>query len=968
MPRSVSPVFAGREQELQQLVGAFNEAAAGMTRVCFLSAEAGGGKSRLARELAMRIRDRAQVIEGGCPALCDSNLPYAPFIGAVRQLLRSVGIEEIRARVGESGVRELALLLPDFGVAHAHEGDRDIARGRFFEVMLNLFERAASPRPLLLIIEDLHWADSSTRDLLSFLVRNLDAPVLIVATFRSGNAELHSLLTELQRVGEAVSLILPPLTSDETAVQLQALLGQQPDAALVAAVHRRSGGIPLFTEALIGAEGNMKAGLPESLRDVLLSTVKELPDPTQDVLRAAALCITRIDHRLLAAVLNSDDETLTQTLRPAVAANILVSGADCYSFRHDLFRDAIDSNLLAGERIRLHRAFAAALEADPTLSPDRWISMRLAAHWRSAGDHERALRAAWRAASDAATAFAYPEELHMLEQVLDLWQHVRDPSAYTQAAYVDVVERAADVACWAVETDRGALHVETALHLRTVRAQGQVEGERIAALLLQRAAMRQQTLHPATLADLWAAVNLARRPTRTRAEALGQLCRALMIEGRYSEAAPPAAELTALAQDLGNDEFRIEATIIAAQLRAADPDERLREFEQTRAEARRNGSGRVEVLAYMAIADVLDQSGDHIRGVEVGRIGMQRASYLGQARYRGVIIAHTLARAQMFAGRWDEALEVIEEALSLDPKPFGRAPLLICRAEIAVRRGDLATAEQNLGELRSLADGPETQQLRTLPLDAIEIEYLLEKGDVSGAIGRAAKVLSIARRDEPRYLWPLLNLAARACTEGQRANSDRELNTQAQKLRPLLDEFGCELESRTRLDRAHAAVFAAERFGANDVQSSAASWSAAAALWRELDHPYPLAYALMRAAMACLALDRDASATQLQQAAEIATELAAKSLLAQINSFAKRSRVGGVEHEQTLVQKPFDLTRRELEVLRLVSAGHNNRQIADALFISVKTASVHVSNILSKLGVASRGVAAATAHKLHLFD
>jgi DNA-binding NarL/FixJ family response regulator len=126
----------------------------------------------------------------------------------------------------------------------------------------------------------------------------------------------------------------------------------------------------------------------------------------------------------------------------------------------------------------------------------------------------------------------------------------------------------------------------------------------------------------------------------------------------------------------------------------------------------------------------------------------------------------------------------------------------------------------------------------------------------------------------------------------------------------------------------------------------------------------------MRAAMACHALDRDASAAQLRQAAEIATELAAKSLLAQIDSFAKRSRPdgSGVVREEALIQKPFDLTRRELEVLRLVSAGHNNRQIADTLFISVKTASVHVSNILSKLGVASRGVAAATAHKLHLFD
>ena len=148
-----------------------------------------------------------------------------------------------------------------------------------------------------------------------------------------------------------------------------------------------------------------------------------------------------------------------------------------------------------------------------------------------------------------------------------------------------------------------------------------------------------------------------------------------------------------------------------------------------------------------------------------------------------------------------------------------------------------------------------------------------------------------------------------------------------------------------------------------------AAWDAAAAAWESLGQPYPLACALLRAAAAAAAAgDRDAAASRLQRAADLAGQLRARPLLAQISQLARRAHVEIAGTGPDGPAAPFGLTGRELEVLRLVAAGLGNREIAAELFISPKTASVHVSNILGKLGVASRGEAAATAHRLHLFD
>src|SRR5271166_2561837 len=330
--RAVSPVFAGREAELTALARAFDEAVGGLPGTVLVGAEAGGGKSRLVSEFAARLDGRALVLAGGCVELT----------AALRQLVRERGTAGVAELLSGWDTGELARLLPEFGAPPA-EADPDLARARLFELVLALLEALAGRLPLVLVLEDVHWADHPTRDLLSFLIRNLrHAAGLLVVTFRS--AELHrshplrALLVELSRMPGVSRVELPRLSHSQVQAQLEGILGRPPEPAVTAAVYQRSGGNPLFTEALVNADGTVSPGVPWSLQDQLLGAVKELPEQTEQVLRAAAAGGVRVGHELLAAVTGLDDTALAAALRPAVDANVVVTDADGYSFRHDLIR------------------------------------------------------------------------------------------------------------------------------------------------------------------------------------------------------------------------------------------------------------------------------------------------------------------------------------------------------------------------------------------------------------------------------------------------------------------------------------------------------------------------------------------------------------------------------------------------------------------------------------------------------
>ena len=242
----VSPVFAGREAELNVLVGAFENAASGLTGTVLVGAEAGGGKSRLVDEFTTRVAGRALVLAGGCVEVSAAGLPYAPFTAALRQLARERGTAGMAALLGARDTGELALLLPEFG-APPTRADPDLARARLFELVLALLEALADQRPLVLVVEDVHWADHPTRDLLSFLVRNLRrAAALLMVTVRSDELHrthpLRPLLAELSRMPGVTRMELPRLSRDQVRAQLEGIVGRPPEPALTNAVYERGGG------------------------------------------------------------------------------------------------------------------------------------------------------------------------------------------------------------------------------------------------------------------------------------------------------------------------------------------------------------------------------------------------------------------------------------------------------------------------------------------------------------------------------------------------------------------------------------------------------------------------------------------------------------------------------------------------------------------------------------------------------
>ena len=763
--RKVSPVLVGREAEAGVLDGVFEAAAGGRPRVVLVDAEAGGGKSRLVTDFTARVRGRALVLAGGCVDLGVAGLPYAPFTAALRALIREQGAAEVTGLLPGGNAGELAGLVPELGSPPAG-GDPEMARGRLFGLLLVLLEQLAARQPLVLVIEDVHWADRSSGELLAFLVRNLrQAAVLLVVTCRSdepGQARpVRRLLAELGRLEAVTRLELKRLSRGQVAAQLAGILGRRPDAAVAAAVHERGGGNPLLTEVLLNADGTLAPGLPGPARELLLGALSELPANCQRVLRAAAVGGARIEHMLLARVTGQDGTALDDALRPAVAAGVLVADEAGYAFRHELYREVVLWDLLPGERARAHQAFAEALEAGSPLSRGNMHlpSVRLALHWHGAGKDERALRAAWAAAAEAGAACAYAEQLQMLELVLDLWARVPDAAGQAGMDRAGVMEIAAEAARLAGEPERGLPLAEAAVGSLDAAH----DAERAASLLRLRAALRQQLLLPGQLDDLRAALQLAARPTRSRARVLGQLIRILRLRDRGEEAVALAGELQDLARQLGDEAFGVEAQIRLAHLGRHEARDIIAGLEEAAEAARRIGSGPLELLARVEISNTLQARGEYEAAIRAGQADLARARQLGLARYVTAPMAANLAESLVSAGRWDEALEVIEEGLALDLAPFGREHLLVCRGEIAAARGDLETAAQMVGELRSLP-AAEAETQRALPLARLDIRARLAQGDLDGAVAVAVLVPD-ARGCDPQYLWPLLAEAMRASSD-----------------------------------------------------------------------------------------------------------------------------------------------------------------------------------------------------------
>ena len=454
-PTQVVPLI-GRRDELSWLDRALARVRGGAPATVLLGGNAGVGKSRLVREFLGTARRTARVLTGRCPELGPVGLPFAPFTDMLRQLSR----DPAGPVLPDAG--EVLRLLP--GRTPPGEcPDPKGARARLFVQMLTMLEQLARQRPVVLVVEDAHWAGESTMELLSFLVDNQDAMagVLIIVTYRSD--ELHrghplcGLLSGLGRFGWVMRTELPGLSRGESAELLGLLLGGEPPARLADGIHRRADGNPLLIGQLACCARDRTGGP----RDLMLGAVYRLPEDTQDALRAVSVGGQRTGQALLTAVTGMGAMALTTALRPAVAAGVLRAGNGYFAFQHSLTGEALHQDLLPEEHTRMHHRFAGALQADPSLALPGRAAFEQAEHWHHAHDPAGELTGAWRAAAEAGRLLACAEQLALLTRVLELWSCVPSAGDLTGAAHGDVLRQAA-----------GAAHAAGHLHLSSALAQG----------------------------------------------------------------------------------------------------------------------------------------------------------------------------------------------------------------------------------------------------------------------------------------------------------------------------------------------------------------------------------------------------------------------------------------------------------------------------------------------------------------
>ncbi|SEG27183.1 regulatory protein, luxR family [Nonomuraea solani] len=956
----MSPLFVGRARELAALGDGLVKARAGASSTLLVGGEAGVGKTRLIKEFTGHRAEDAQVLVGGCLELGTEGLPFAPFTAVLRGLVRRLGRDGVAALVPGGNTRGLARLSPEFG-----EPDKDgaEARARLFEQVLGLLERLAEERPVVLVIEDAHWADRSTRDLLSFLIRyqRTAARLLLVVTYRTDELHrthpLRPLLAELGRVEWVTRVELRRLTRREAVALAAGILEREPSPADMDRIYSRSEGNPLFVEALL-SEAGAHESLPESLRDLLLAGVERLPDETQELLRVASAGGQRIEHDLLTAVAGLGEHELSRALRPAVAGNVLVVDGEGYGFRHALIRESLHDDLLPGEHVRLHTRYAEALERDLSILPAPRGAIELAHHWHSAHDSTWALVSAWHAAAAARKSTAYDEQLRMLSRVLELWDQVPDAAERIGHDRIDVLKQTATVAHLAGEYERAIAMASAAL----ADLDHDADPIRSAMVLRQRGLTRYDLGRDGYRDDLRLAAALvpADQP-RLRGQVLESLSRMLHRPQDWQEKIDTARLAMEIGHEVGDANVEAHALINLTWAHSCygDMEARLADYAKARRIAARDDAYNAVMRCAISESDALEGAGWHERAAQVARDGVEEAVQYGLARTSGTFLAINLAEPLVSLGRWDEALQVVEHALDLAPPAPYRASLQGFATDIALARGQFDRAEASLESSRSVLSRGTFRDQTVLPHLCREVRLLWVRGQLEEAVRAVGRVLE--EQDlviSPRYSWPLLMTFAQLFGAVPPSSPSAPL---AASLLTRLRELAPELAVEGDLQQAHQLTFRALT-DADHVKD----WDRAVGAWAALRQPYTEAKCLVGAAQAALSSgDRQGAAARLGRARELAGGLGATPLLEQLDVFARRARLGGASEDDG---QPLGLTARELEVLREVTNGRSNREIAEELFISVKTVSVHVSNILSKLTVATRGEAAATAHRLGLFD
>ena len=946
MGAAVAPLV-GRSADLRRITDAASAARAGTTRSVVVTGEAGIGKSRLVAE-AVATLDDALVVTGHAAQMSTGEIAFGVLADTLRDLVRIGGDGVLTA-----GERELlAPVLPG-----SHDSPAGMDRGRLLSAFIDLLERTSAQRLLVWVVEDLHWADSATRDVVTLVARTLrGASLLLLATVRTDDpdrsavedAELTAYVAGLAHAPGCEVVALEPLSGAEVLQQLAGLLGSGMSGSTLERIQRLSDGIPFVVEELASAAGRPELSTAWSVGGGRLTNLS--PDARR-LVDAAAVGDGHLRTSLLEAVVEATSEEFDASLLEAVRCGVLVCDPteDQVAFRHALLREATDRAMGPGARRAWHRRWAEVLETSGDVLARDPCSLAIAEHWCEARDVRRMAIAATNALPATMRLGDERAELRLRSRVVSCWEQLDDPEAVVGATLREVVAGVVLLGPPGPFAEYVALLDSIPAHLMTDLEQ--------AALRIMRATTSEAkgelaTRYQRMVSDFFDRFDVFGEPRDEFALAVLTMATRLSPDDpRGVRATDLAAEL---ARELGSPRARTYEIVVRSHVQQARGDPAgAADYLDRELQGLRDHPDEEVLLLQGNLMWCRIVQGDHVRAQEIAERSLARMRHPQLSIQAWEHLLENYAFSLICTGDWARARALLQEA-----EPWWE--------------DDLRSSNMRLSML-ALAQGGDPDVRRWAPMVGREIpggtpqisilHLVAAEAAARGDLATARATYSTMWQDPEAlslddYLWLILVDAARAETDAAVLDPRRADRAAAQEHLDRIREAAGAMRHYGVLTDAWRLDLAAqvERFHGLDARPAL---RAALEAWERLGHVPDVAVThLSLAEQEAMHGDRAAARDHLTAAREVALRLEALPMLARAEAIASTYALGGRDRRTSEV-----LTDREAEVLALLAEGRTNNEIAAALVMSPKTASVHVSHIITKLGASNRTEASALARR-----
>ena len=951
-------LLLNRDYEFSQLCRALDGALRGRGQIVLTAGEAGIGKTTLAQAFAARANTRGARVIWGRSGDLEGSPPYWPWAEALRALAED-GSTDVQASIG-AGARYLSLVLPElrerFSFGRASLPDDESLRFHVADAVRAVLQRAAQHRAILLVLEDMHWADQGSLFLLEFMAQEIgDTPLLVLATYRDGEvaAPLARMLGELARLG-VPRILLNGLTLDGTTRLLARLTGRRFETRVVRQIHARTGGNPFFVTEMARVDTRDSLVIPDNVRMAISRRLNHLSVLANRMLVVAAVVGREFDFPLLRAALpDAGEEALLHAIDEALQTLLIEPlssrGEEWYQFRHALIRDALYESISPSRRARWHATITQALES---FLGDRVEerAAELARHAAAAGALiEPSILAKYcgMAGDRLLTAHAFEEAHSHFERA---WR-AREALPFDASAAATLV---------------GLGRAQAATAVRWNRQQGWVT-------------LRRAIHYYVQAGDISCAIAVATDP---HISVEGATDVASTIRQIYDRTPRGSLEEGRLLARMGAAEYFETGDYRASQAAFA------RAIEISAAE--RDAGLELRTLAYGASVDHFDLRWSTV--LAKSRRILELARHVDDPRSE-TYARYRAALALMQTGHADEATIESDANLGLAEKLKDRgllADALYVKSTLAQLKGEWREAREHSDRALALsADQLPFLQTRLL------LEY--ETGHRKAGDAYLERLVAAERRAGP---WPLagaitaITLSRIGCLWNDSTSCDAALRASRTVLerRPVIPmaQVGSRVSRglvaicRLKPDECEEELEFLERFKgmnffmpfvltdrllgslahrAGQTRHAIVYFENALAFCRKSGYRPELAWTTYDYAKALLDTgsrhDREKAATLLHEGHTLSSHLGMRTLAAAIAAFRQR-------YGLRLARKPVGLTSRELEILGLLSLGRTNKEIADALCISSNTVAVHVARVLSKTGSSNRTEAASYAVRHHL--